>query len=52
METAIGGRSRTLQMTPVLQKVLTEHKKTQKQFGFESNYVFFYQGKKSSGEMT
>jgi len=39
-------RSRTLQMTPVLQKVLVEHKKTQRQLGFESDYVFSYQGKK------
>ena len=39
-------RSRTLQMTPVLQRVLAEHKKMQKRFGFESDYVFSYQGRK------
>lgn len=39
-------RSRTLQMTPMLHRILKEHIKTQKQLGFESEYVFAYQGKK------
>ena len=39
-------KSRTLRMTPMLHKVLQEHRRTQKESGFESDYVFSYQGKK------
>jgi len=39
-------KSRTLQMTPVLYKVLMEHKKEQAEIGNRSEYVFTYNGQK------
>ena len=39
-------RSRVLQMTLVLQKLFVEHEKTQRQLGFENDYVFSCQGEK------
>ena len=37
-------RSRTLQLTPMLHRVLGEHKKLQAQLGFQSEYVFTHRG--------
>lgn len=39
-------KSRTLQMTPMLYRVLQEHRRTYNKPGFESDYVFSYQGKR------
>ncbi len=39
-------KSRTLQMTPVLQKLLADHRKKQAESGIQSGYVFTYKGEK------
>lgn len=39
-------KSRVLQLTPMLQRVLEEHKRLQKELGIQSEYVFTYKGKR------
>ena len=39
-------KSRTIQLTPALEKALKEHKKTQSELGVRSDYVFTYRGER------